>query len=150
MERDTWEFVSACTVCARSKSSHQPPHGLLRPLPVPSRPWSHIALDFVTGLPPSQGNTIILTIIDRFSKAVHFVALPKLPTARETADLLIYHVFHLHGIPLDIVSDRGPQFTSQVWKSFCQALGASESVVGLPSSDQRNEPTRTWKRHSAV
>ena len=58
--------------------------------------------DFITRLLPSQNNTI-LTIVDRFSKAVHFLALPKLPTARETADQLVNHVFHLHGTPLDIV-----------------------------------------------
>ncbi|KAI3354687.1 hypothetical protein L3Q82_019178 [Scortum barcoo] len=64
---------------ARGKSSHQPPSGLLQPLSVPGRPWSHIALDFVTGLPPSNGKTVILTIVDRFSKAAHFVALPQAP-----------------------------------------------------------------------
>jgi len=42
---DAREFVAACPTCCRSKVSHQPPAGLLRPLPVPSRPWSHIALD---------------------------------------------------------------------------------------------------------
>ncbi|XP_040901651.1 uncharacterized protein LOC121186853 [Toxotes jaculatrix] len=57
METDVRTFVAACTVCARSKASHRPPAGLLCPLPVPSRPWSHIAVDFVTGLPPSQGHT---------------------------------------------------------------------------------------------
>lgn len=128
MELDVRRFVAACSVCARGKSSHRPPAGHLRPLPVPSRPWSHIALDFITGLPPSEGNTVILTIIDRFSKAVHFVPLSKLPTATETAQLLVQHVFRLHGIPADVVSDRGPQFTSAVWKAFCQALGASVSL----------------------
>uniref|UniRef100_A0A3Q2DRC9 DUF4939 domain-containing protein n=1 Tax=Cyprinodon variegatus TaxID=28743 RepID=A0A3Q2DRC9_CYPVA len=54
-----------------------------------ARPWSHISLDFVTGLPLSQGKAVILTIVDRFSKAAHFVPLPKLPTAAETADLLV-------------------------------------------------------------
>ncbi|KAI3359008.1 hypothetical protein L3Q82_015392 [Scortum barcoo] len=83
------------------------------PLPVPGRPWSHIALDFVTGLSPFNGNSVILTIVDHFSKATHFVALAKLPTARETADLVTVHVIRLHGIPTDFVSDRGPQFISQ-------------------------------------
>uniref|UniRef100_A0A8D0AQG0 Reverse transcriptase n=1 Tax=Sander lucioperca TaxID=283035 RepID=A0A8D0AQG0_SANLU len=125
---DVREFVGACTICARGKASHRPLTGLLRPLPLPGRPWSHIALDFVTGLPPSRGNDTILTIVDRFSKAVHFVALPKLPSAAETADLMVNHVFRIHSIPLDVVSDRGPQFTSQVWKAFCQALGAKVSL----------------------
>lgn len=95
-------------------------------LPVPGRPWSHIY--FVTSLPPSECNTVALTIVDRFSKAVHLVQLSKLPTASETAQLLVLHVFLLHGIPMDIVSDRWPQFTSEVWKAFCQALGASVSL----------------------
>uniref|UniRef100_A0A8P4GPN0 Gypsy retrotransposon integrase-like protein 1 n=1 Tax=Dicentrarchus labrax TaxID=13489 RepID=A0A8P4GPN0_DICLA len=128
MARDTRAFVAACSVCARGKSSHQLPAGQLHPLPVPSRPWSHIALDFVTGLSTSEGNDTILTIVDRFSKSVHFVPLPKLPSSLETAKLLVTHVFRLHGIPQDLVSDRGPQFASQVWRAFCQALGASVSL----------------------
>ena len=125
---DTREFVLACTVCARNKASHRPPAGLLRPLPIPHRPWSHIAVDFVTGLPPSEGNSVILTIVDRFSKSAHFVPLPKLPTAFDTANILVQHVFRLHGLPQDIVSDRGPQFTSRVWKTFCRAIGATVSL----------------------
>ncbi|XP_010795097.1 unconventional myosin-XIX-like, partial [Notothenia coriiceps] len=60
VNKDTQEFVSSCPTCARSKSSHQTPAGLLQPLPIPSRPWSHIALDFVTGLPPSLPGNIPL------------------------------------------------------------------------------------------
>ncbi len=51
MVRDTRRFVSACPICAAGKGSNQPPAGLLQLLSVPSRPWSHIAMDFVTGLP---------------------------------------------------------------------------------------------------
>ena len=85
-------------------------------------------MDFVTGLPPSQGNTTILTIVDRFSKSVRLVALAKLPTAAETAELLTNHVFRLYGLPRDIVSDRGPQFTSRVWQAFCAGIGATASL----------------------
>lgn len=100
MAADVRTFIAACTDCALSNSTHQAPSSLLQPLPIPSRPWSHIAVDWtvVTGLPPSEGNTI-LTIVDRFSKAVHFVPLPKLPTALETANLLVQHLFRLDGIP---------------------------------------------------
>uniref|UniRef100_A0A3B3HTI1 Uncharacterized protein n=1 Tax=Oryzias latipes TaxID=8090 RepID=A0A3B3HTI1_ORYLA len=93
------------------------------------RPWSHLAMDFITGLPASQDNTVILTVVDRFSKAAHFIPLPKLPTATEMADVLIREVFRHHGIPSDIVSDRGPQFISQVWRAFCSALGATVSLT---------------------
>lgn len=57
---DTKDFVSACCFSACSKASHHTPAGLLQPLPVPHQPWSHIAMDFVTGLPPSEDNTAIL------------------------------------------------------------------------------------------
>uniref|UniRef100_A0A3P9MQ90 Gypsy retrotransposon integrase-like protein 1 n=1 Tax=Oryzias latipes TaxID=8090 RepID=A0A3P9MQ90_ORYLA len=128
MDKDVREYVAACTSCGRSKSSSSTPAGLLHPLPTPHRPWSHIAVDFVTGLPTSQGHTVILTVIDRFSKAAQFIPLPQLPSATVTADLLVNHVFRHHGIPADIVSDRGPQFISHVWKAFCSALGATVSL----------------------
>ena len=128
MEKDTREFIAACSICARNKTSNQSSSGFLHPLPIPKRPWSHIAVDFITGLPPSNGNTTILTIIDRFSKSAHFIALPKLPSAKETSEVMISQVFRLHGIPADIVSDRGPQFTSEVWRTFCTALGATVSL----------------------
>lgn len=128
LEEDTREYVNACPTCNQSKSSRQAPSGLLQPLPVPHRPWSHISIDFVTGLPPSEGKTAILTIVDRFSKMAHFVPLPKLPSAKETAQILLDHVFRLHGIPADVVSDRGPQFSSVFWQEFCRLLGATPSL----------------------
>lgn len=90
MEEEVSEYLAACPTCSRNKASHRPPAGLLRPLPVPHRPWSNIALDFVTGLPPSEGNTTVLTVVDRFSKMAHFIPLPKLPTAKETAEVMLY------------------------------------------------------------
>ncbi len=128
MARDIREFVLACSVCARGKTSNRPPEGLLQPLLVPSRPWSHIALDFVTALPPSLGNTVVLTVVDRFSKAAHFIPLPKLPSAKETAATVVNHVFRIHGLPADVVSDRGPQFVSKFWREFCRLLGATVSL----------------------
>ena len=110
MREDILNFVAACSLCAQAKVTHQQPQGLRQPLPTPRRPWSHIGLDFITGLPPSNHYTTILTIIDRFSKSI-----TKLPSASETAQLIIQHVIRLHGIPTDIVSDRGPQFTAKFW-----------------------------------
>ncbi|XP_043995321.1 uncharacterized protein LOC122844172 [Gambusia affinis] len=54
MGKDVKEFVSACRVCSQAKPSRRPPAGLLHPLPVPHRPWSHISMDFITGLPTSN------------------------------------------------------------------------------------------------
>ncbi len=128
MARDTQDFVLACSVCASCKTSNRPPAGLLQPLSVPSRAWSHISLDFVTAHPPSQGNMVVLTVVDRFLKAAHFIPLPKLPSARETVTAVIDHVFRIHGLPKDVVSDRGPQFVSKFWREFCKLLGASVSL----------------------
>lgn len=125
---DVMAFVKACPTCNQNKSSHQPPQGFLHPLSIPHRPWSHISMDFITGLPPSQGNTTILVIVDRFSKAARFIPLSKLPTAKETAELVMNHVFRVFGIPQDIVSDRGPQFSSRFWQAFCQSLGTTTSL----------------------
>lgn len=63
--------------CAFGKSSHQRPTELLNSLPIPSQPWSRIDLDFITELPPSKRHTVIFTIVDCLSKAIHFVPLSK-------------------------------------------------------------------------
>uniref|UniRef100_A0A8C6NKF8 Gypsy retrotransposon integrase-like protein 1 n=1 Tax=Nothobranchius furzeri TaxID=105023 RepID=A0A8C6NKF8_NOTFU len=141
LAKDSREFVRACPDCAKAKASRRPPAGLLRPLPVPHRPWSHLSMDFVTGLPPSNSFRVILTVVDRFSKMVHLVPLKKLPTASDMADILAREVFRLHGLPQDIVSDRGPQFVSRFWKAFCARLGIQVSLSSgfHPQTDGQTE-----------
>lgn len=82
LARDVQEFVSVCPTWAKNKTSSSPPTKLLRPVPTPGRPWSHIAL-----LPT------IFTIVDCFFKTAQFVPLPKSPTALETAQLVTKHGF---------------------------------------------------------
>lgn len=62
------EYISACPICACCKGSNNATTRLLTPLSTPSRPWFHISVDFVSGLPPSDGSTTILTIVDRFPR----------------------------------------------------------------------------------
>ncbi|KAL0152355.1 hypothetical protein M9458_052078 [Cirrhinus mrigala] len=99
------------------------------------------AINFITDLPNSQGNTLIFTIIDRFSKACRLISLPKLPSAFEAAKLLCNHVFRLYGLPEDTVSDRGPQFTSRVWSSFLKLLNVNVSLTSgyHPQSNGQTE-----------
>ena len=115
--------------------------GLLQPLPVPQRPWSHIFMDFVTGLPSSRGKTKVLTVADRFSKMANFIPLTKLPSAKATAEVMMNRVFRIHGFPSDIVSDRGPQFISAFWKEFCRLIGATVSMSSgyHPQSNGQSE-----------
>ena len=128
LKEETRSFVAACPTCNQGKVPHRPPQGLLLPLPIPRRPWSHLSMDFVTGLPPSQGHTTILVVVDRFSKACRCIPLPKLPSAKENAGKVIEHVFRVFGIPQDIITDRGPQFTSRFWRAFCRLLGTTVSL----------------------
>uniref|UniRef100_A0AAY5L8U6 Gypsy retrotransposon integrase-like protein 1 n=1 Tax=Esox lucius TaxID=8010 RepID=A0AAY5L8U6_ESOLU len=108
LAKDVRVYVSSCSVCAQSKAPRHLPVGKLHPLPIPQRPWSHLLVDFLTDLPPSQGHTTILVVVDRFSKSCRLLPLPDLPTALQTAEALFTHIFRHYGVPEDIVSDRGP------------------------------------------
>ncbi|KAI2644826.1 Transposon Tf2-8 polyprotein [Labeo rohita] len=112
-----------------SKTPKELPSGLLQPLPIPQRPWSHLSIDFITDLPPSNEFTTILVTIDRFSKSCHLIPLKGLPSAMETALALFHNVFRIYGLPENIVSDRGTRFTSQVWRAFCKQLDISVSLT---------------------
>lgn len=105
-------------MCTQNKSSNQPPVSLLNPLL-----WSLIALDFVNGLPSSSGNTVTLTVVDQFSTVDHFI--PYLISATEMAQVVNDHVFWIHGLPEDVVSDRCP-FITHFWREF-SSLSASLS-----------------------
>lgn len=98
----------------------------IMPLPTPYHPWSHIAIDFITDLPESDGKTVILVITDRFSRSLQLIPLKSLPTAFELAELMFIQVFRFFGLPKDM-GDHAPQFTSQVWHSFLEKLGATVS-----------------------
>ncbi len=141
MARDVRRFVQGCPDCAISRSSRHLPAGKLHPLPIPNHPWSHLGVDFITDLPVSDGHTCILVIIDRFSKFCRLIPLTGLPTALQTAELLFNRVFRYYGIPEDIVSDRGPQFISRVWKAFFSLLGVTVSLTSgyHPQSNGQTE-----------
>ncbi|KAI2646957.1 Transposon Tf2-9 polyprotein [Labeo rohita] len=154
LRRDVQLYVQACNICAHSKTTNTPSTGELQPLPIPKRPWLHISIDFVTGLPESQGKNTILTIVDRFSKAVHLVALTGLPSAKTTAELILEHVVRLHGFPKDIVSDRGPQFTAKFWQAFCRLIGSTNGQTERANQQLERflrcfagEHQRSWARY---
>ncbi|KAK3505817.1 hypothetical protein QTP70_003921, partial [Hemibagrus guttatus] len=125
---DVDRYIQACPSCAQARTSRQLPEGLLEPLPIPQRPWSHLSVDFLTDLPDSGGYTVVLVVVDRFSKGCKLIPLKGLPSAMQTAEALFVHVFRNFGLPEDIVSDRGPQFTSRVWGSLCARLGIGVSL----------------------
>ena len=69
------DYVRQCQVCQQAKHEHLKTPGKLQPLPIPEAPWQDITLDFVEGLPKSEGFDSILVVVDRFTKLAHFVPL---------------------------------------------------------------------------
>lgn len=123
MRRDTQQFIKQCIDCLQTKYVPQKPTGLLQPTPQPSRPWEDLALDFVTGLPNYQGATVIMTIVDRFSKGPHFGTLSTHFMAHMVVQLFINLVCKLHGFPRSLISNRDPIFISRFWCELFRLSG---------------------------
>ena len=137
------EYVRTCDTCCRTKIPRHHPFGLLQPLPIPTKPWQSISLDFITDLPLSQGFDTILTVVDRFTKMAHFLPCIKTITSEQTADLVMREVFRHHGLPDSIVSDRGPQFISKFWRHLLSLLKISCNLSSSyhPQTDGQAERT---------
>lgn len=123
MRKDVQEFIGQCVVCQQTKYGPKKPGGLLQLLPIPSNIWEDISMDFITGLPPSQGFTVILVVVDCFSKAIHLGALHPSFTAFQVADLFVSIVCKHHGYPKSIISDRDPIFISKFWSDLFKLSG---------------------------
>jgi hypothetical protein len=134
-------FIRNCMVCQRCKYDTLKPAGLLQPLAIPDRIWSDISMDFIDGLPSSQGHDTIMVVVDRLSKYAHFVPLKHPYTALSVAKAFVANIVRLHGMPLSIVSDRDRVFLSNFWRSLFQlhdtALCYSSSYH--PQSDGQTE-----------
>jgi len=75
-------------------------------------------MDFIEGLPNSNNKTVILVVIDKFSKYGHFIPMAHPFTALQVAQLYLNQVYKLHGLPKAIISDRDRVFTSAVWQEL--------------------------------
>ncbi|KAF7117140.1 hypothetical protein RHSIM_RhsimUnG0001600 [Rhododendron simsii] len=106
MKKAVFKFVAECDVCQRNKTETVASPGLLQPLPIPTRLWTKISMDFIEGLPLSNGKLVIFVVVNRLSKYVHFMALSHPYTAADVAQAFLDNVFKLHGMPVSIVSYR--------------------------------------------
>ena len=108
----------------------------------PIGPWKSIYLDFITDLQLSKGYDAILTVVDRLTKIGHFLPCVKKFTSQQMANLVMREVFK-HGLPNDIVSDRGSQFTSKFWKHLLEILKISSKLSSSyhPQTDGQTEQT---------
>ena len=70
-------------------------------------------MDFIIELPPSEGYDAVFVCVDRFTKMAHFIPTTSNVMAEQAAQSYCRHIWKLHGLWVDTVSDQGPQFISQ-------------------------------------
>jgi Reverse transcriptase (RNA-dependent DNA polymerase)/RNase H-like domain found in reverse transcriptase/Integrase zinc binding domain/Chromo (CHRromatin Organisation MOdifier) domain/Integrase core domain len=135
------EYVQTCDTCARNKTPRHTPHGQLHPLPIPAGPWQSVSMDYIVELPLSNGHNAIYVCVDRLTKMAHFCPTNSNVTAEQTAQLYLQHVFKHHGLPDNIVSDRGTQFTSKFTHRLLELcdIKSNKSTAYHPQSDGQTE-----------
>lgn len=118
IKRDVDSYIKQCAICQQAKHSNAHPAGLLQPLPIPARVWKDLSMDFIEGLPKSEGYSVILVVVDRFTKFAHFLPVKHPYTAVTIAHLFFDNIVKVHGLPETIVSDRDTVFVSHLWKEL--------------------------------
>ena len=107
----------------RAKASTRGEIGRLKPNEVPMDRMHSISMDLIVGLPPFEGYSMVIVIVDRLSKKIFTIPLQTTTKALELATILFERIFHEHGIPLQIISDRDSKMTSAVWRNFFKIIG---------------------------
>ena len=81
-------------------------------------------MDFVTHFPQTQRrHDAVWILVDRLTKSAHFLVVQMTFTLEEFFRLYIQEIVRLHGVPVSIISERDPRFTTHFWKSFQKAMG---------------------------
>ncbi|GBL65840.1 Uncharacterized protein K02A2.6 [Araneus ventricosus] len=131
---DTKNFVLSCEQCIKNKSftpKHAPPQSNI----IPTRPGDYISVD-IKGPLPNSG--YVLTVLDHFSKHIVLYSLKNITA--ETVSKHILNYISIHGRPRQILSDRGLQFTSEVFSLINKTLGIKLSHTS-PFHPQTNGQT---------
>ena len=101
-------------------------------------------MDSVTHLPRTQQrHDTVWVIVDRLTKWAHFLAVRMTFALERFCRLYIREIVRLHGVPVSIVSDRDPRFTTHFWKSFQKAMDTRlmMSTAFHPQTDGQSERT---------
>lgn len=141
MKEEVHQYVQSCQICQMTKPEliHTP--GLLQPLPIPEEAWTSISMDFITGLPKSEGKEVIMVVVDRFTKYSHFIPLSHPYRAADVAQSFLDHVYKLYGLPSSLITDRDPIFTSRFWKELMNKLNIRLNMSSAyhPQTDGQTE-----------
>ena len=118
-KKDTTELIAACLEYVWKKASNQRPQGLLQPL----------SSSVVPGLLSHYTSSLVYPSLRgcQWSWPLS-TAFRSLCSSKETAELLFLHIFRLHGLLLEVISDRGLQFSSYFWKAYCSLIGAKAQL----------------------
>ena len=103
-------------------------------------------MDFITGLPYSNGFNVILVVVCRLTKMRHFIPCRDTCPAEQLAELYARHIFRLHGLPKTIISDRGTQFIDKFWRALYKTL----KIEALLSTPYHPETDGQTKRVNAI
>ena len=110
MKRDIADFVSKCPNCQQVKVEHQELEGMTQEIDIPTWKWDVINMYFITRLPCSRRqHDSIWVIVYRMTMYSRFLAVKTTYSAEDYAKLYLTEIVRLHGVPLSIMSDRGPQ-----------------------------------------
>eukprot|EP00253_Pinus_taeda_P027012 PITA_27012 len=96
----------------KAKCKH--PGGMLQPIAIPEWKWEVISMDFITGLLRTvRHHDSIMVIVDRLTKAIHFIPMKSTFSASDVAHVFIRDVVRLHRVSTKIVLDKDAKFTSK-------------------------------------
>ena len=141
MSRDVRHFVKTCDVCQKIKPRRHAPVGLLRSLPIPSRPFETISMDFIPELPKSGSFDNILVVVDKLTKYGIFVPTSTSITAADAAKLFFENVVAHYGPPKQVISDRDKVWSGEFWKHVTSFFGTQRLLATAyhPQTDGQTE-----------
>jgi hypothetical protein len=123
------QLVKSCPVCQESRSS--PPVAPLHPWEWPSQPWSRVHIDYFG---PFQ-NHMFMVVVDAHSKWVEACVMSSITAAKTIEQLRV--IFATHGLLRKVVTDNGPSFTSDEFRSFLSYNGITH-VTSAPYHPSSN------------
>jgi len=136
-------YIGGSELCHRIKALRHARYALNMPLPPPSCPWEGLTMDFITKFPESTESeyTGIVVIIDRVTKMATYLLCRKDIDSPALARMVFKHVICKHGVPDNLTTDRGKEFTSQIWDRVCSHHSINHwlSTLFHPQTDGQTE-----------